>query len=236
MTLDPLRCTHCGAAVPLLRGEPFACPYCRGRVHVPPPYHALFVAHAQEAEARHALEQRYTRVARPPRRRLDQAAVGLVLVAPPVLAALWVVVARVPPSAVGVFAGAIVPALLPGLALGIWSAAVHATLVRFELALAALPPEDDGGPPRCRICGAPLALAAGAISARCAYCGSDSLIGHVAEATRVLANKLRDELRTLGHAIAALRIRRRLLVGGAAAAAVLLAALVLVVLASYTRR
>ena len=232
MSLEPLECPRCGAPVPLLDAERFACPYCRAHVDVPAAYRELFAVHARELAARHELEQRYIAVATPPPRRVDLAAAVLVLLAPAAAASGCVAIAGHPISIVSLFVLAIVPALLPGTALWVWSAAVHATIVRFQLALACDPPAREGGPARCRHCGAPLELAAGAISAHCAYCGTDSLIDHAAEAARRLGTKLRGELRTLADAIAALRVRRRLLVGGVAVATLLLGGLVVALLAA----
>jgi hypothetical protein len=42
--------------------------------------------------------------------------------------------------------------------------------------LAARPPKLPGGPALCRECGAPLEVAAGALVARCVYCGADSAV------------------------------------------------------------
>lgn len=226
MTLEPLRCTHCNAAVPLLDATRFSCPYCKAAVTVPAAYRELFVVHERELAVRHQLEQRFVAVTTPPRRSVDRAAVLLVLLLPALAAIAWVSLARYQPSIVGLFAGAIVPALVPGAVLSTWSAAVHATIVRFQLALACDPPANEGEPPRCRGCGAPLHLERDAISAHCAYCGTDSLIDHVPG----LASRLRSELRTLDEAIVALRVRKRLLIAGIVVAAVMLAGLVLAVL------
>lgn len=231
MSLEPLRCAACGAAVPLLHGVAFACPYCRAHVHVPSEYRVLFDAHAREQAAHAELERQFAVVARPPPRWLDRLAVALVLLGPAVVAVTAVKLASHPLTIVPLFAYAIVPALVPGTGLWVWSATVHATIVRFQLALAADPPPASGGPPCCRQCGAPLQLAPGAIAAHCAYCGTDSLIDHVAAAARRLQSALRAELRTLGQAAKALRVRRRLLVGGVAVAMVLLGAFVAVLLA-----
>jgi LSD1 subclass zinc finger protein len=230
VTLEPLCCAHCNAAVPLLDAKQFTCPYCKAAVHVPAEYRELFAVHERELATRHQLEQRFVAVATPPRRRVDVAAVLLVLLLPAVAAIAWVSLARYQPSIVGLFIFAIVPAVLPGAVLWTWSAAVHATIVRFQLALACDPPAHDGAPPSCRTCGAPLHLEAGAISAHCAYCGTDSLIDHAAAAVRRLATRLRSELRTLDQAIEALRVRKRLVVAGIAVVAAMLGGLVLAVL------
>lgn len=235
MTPEPLRCHHCGAAVPLLHGNAFACPYCRAKLDVPAPYRELFRVHAQETHARHELETNFQTVSAPPARWIDRVALALVLFAPSIVVAVTVAFSHHARNVIDLFVFAIIPAMLPGAAIWIWSASVHATLVRFRYALAALPPESDGGPLHCRLCGAPLELAANAISARCAYCGTDSLIEHVTEAVRAFTTVLCDELRTLDQAIVALRIRKRVLVAGAAVAIILFAALVLAVITGYER-
>jgi DNA-directed RNA polymerase subunit RPC12/RpoP len=233
MTAAPLRCAKCHAPVPLASSHAFSCPFCGARVTVPADYRQLFELHAQEAETRKTLEHDYASAARPPSRRIDIVAALLVLVAPSLAAGIWVARSEHALRIASVFAGVIVPALLPGVALWIWSASVHATIVRFQLALAC----DLGADahPLCRVCGAPLATPAGAIFARCAYCGSDSLIADVTRATRSLRTRLREDLRTLAEAIIALRIRRRLLVAGIAVAAAGLAALAVLLVAARSR-
>jgi LSD1 subclass zinc finger protein len=230
VTLEPLRCAKCNAAVPLLGAKHFTCPYCNADVHVPHDYRALFAVHERELAARRELEQRFAAVARPPRRWVDRAAVLLLFIVPSLAPTVWVHFARDQPSIVGLFAGLIVPGVLPGAIVWMWSLAVHATIVRFQLALACDPPANKGEPPRCRGCGAPLHLESGAISAHCAYCGTDSLIDHAAAAARRIGSQLHSELRTLGQAIEALHVRKRLIVGGIAVVAVLAAALSLAVL------
>ncbi|MEO6775286.1 MAG: hypothetical protein ABI467_20145 [Kofleriaceae bacterium] len=215
--------------MPLLDGSTFACPYCRTNVKVPAEYRALFETHRAEAVTHRELELRYARVATPPARWVDALAAVLVLFGPALAALL---VHR--PTAIERFSEVIVPAMLPGTALWLWSATVHATIVRFRFALASLPPEGSG-PPRCRQCGAPLVVVPDAIAARCAYCGTDSLIESVTTALRVFTKRLGDELRTLASAVLALRARKRLLVAGAVIAVVLLGALGFTALVGFDR-
>ncbi len=183
MTLEPLICPQCGAPVPLVHATSFPCPYCTATVAVPARYRTLFDANARAAGARREIEARYHNVVQAPPLSVDILAACLVLVLPAVVAVGYVWFGN-PPSLEAVFTMAIIPALLPGAGVWVWSAAVHATIVRFELALACQPPDRDGGPGRCRKCGAPLEVETGAISARCAYCGTDSLLANVAPFAR----------------------------------------------------
>jgi LSD1 subclass zinc finger protein len=64
---------------------------------------------------------------------------------------------------------------------------------------AARPPTRDGGPASCRECGAPLAVAAGALGVRCAYCRADNLVAvdsawlrGLAVDRKVVARRLHD--------------------------------------------
>lgn len=223
--LEPLRCEACGGAVPLADGATSRCPYCDAPVEIPAAYGRLAEAHATEVDTRRELEQRFRTVSEPPPRSTDVLAIALVLLLPPVLGVAEVLLAGAAADTVLVFATAVVPALLPGTCLWVWSASVHATIVRFQLALAGSPPEREGGPPRCRSCGAPLDVEPDAFAARCAYCGTDSLLSNLEGAARRLHDRLRGELHTLGEAAAALRTRRRLLFGGTITAAVMLGAL-----------
>jgi DNA-directed RNA polymerase subunit RPC12/RpoP len=64
------------------------------------------------------------------------------------------------------------------IALLVWSLLGERIDARRDLQamLAAKPPETAGGATRCRKCDAPLEVAAGALGARCAYCGTDNLV------------------------------------------------------------
>jgi predicted RNA-binding Zn-ribbon protein involved in translation (DUF1610 family) len=223
---DPLRCQKCDAPVPLINATSFRCPYCRATVKVPAEYKALFETNALETRARHDLETRYAQVSCVPSHRFDAVAFALVLFGPAIAVATWISLAGVPGSANELFTAVIIPALLPGTALWMWSASLHATVVRYELALAAAAPATSGGLPCCRNCGAPLEAQADAIFARCAYCGTDSMVVQLVDARRRLDQALRAELATIEQAITALRYRRRLVIGGIAIASAVLAAFV----------
>ena len=226
MTAEPIRCKKCGAPLPLLASRSFNCPHCKAHVAVPDRCKELYEKNVAEASTRREAEERYAYVARVPSRRFDIAAIALVLLAPAVVAAMWMQRAAHPPGALDLFTLAIVPALFPGTALWMWSAAIHATVVRFQLALAARRPKDKSSAPCCRNCGAPLHVADAAIFSRCAYCGTDSLVTTLADAVGALDEALRREIKTIGEATTALLYRRRIVVGGTAIVLAVLAAFV----------
>src|SRR5262249_16436921 len=104
------------------------------------------------------------------------------------------------------------PGLLPGALVWLWAAAVGATVVDLQHALAAAPPAKPGAPPACRECGAPLVVETGAIASTCAYCGTDSLVADVGRAEADAGRKAAE--RTLAEAAGALARRRRMLALG----------------------
>jgi hypothetical protein len=227
VSASPVRCSKCDAPVPLIGATSFKCPFCGADVHVAHKYAELFRANALEHDARRELETRYARVSRVPPPTFDVVAIALVVLLPAIVTSIWMSVAARPPNAIDLFTHAIIPAALPGTILWMWSASIHATVVRFQIALAASAPAKPGDAPACRQCGAPLAVG-DAIFARCAYCGTDSLVAELATALHRLDEALRSELRTIEQAIVALAVRRRLVVGGVAIAAAVLGVLVAV--------
>lgn len=75
--------------------------------------------------------------------------------------------------------GLVAPPLLLGIALPIFAGLYtcrRRTVRLLTLDFAAAPPAHAGDPPRCRVCGAPLACAPGALLAGCAYCGARNII------------------------------------------------------------
>ena len=230
--LQPLQCPHCGAFIALADTPELTCAYCKQPFEAPPRYRALFREHRLEAHVQRELEKRLQHLSRPPRRWADLVSFVLVLLLPALAA--YLAMRNLPRfDPVMLFAAVIVPAALPGSALFAWSTAVHTTIVRFQLALACDAPERPGGPVRCRNCGAALCVEPGAYSARCLYCGTDSLLLDVTVIARRLHTQLRQELHTLEDAVAALRRRRRLLVGGIALSASVLVALSVAAFVTY---
>jgi DNA-directed RNA polymerase subunit RPC12/RpoP len=224
--LELLRCHACGAAVPLRAAEHTTCPYCHASVQVPARYRHVLHERAQEAAVRRELEHQYSSAAHPPARWIDVLAIALVLALPALAAGSWMAVASRAAASINLFTFAIVPAMLPGTALWLWSAAVHATIVRFQTALSCHAPERPDGPSCCRICGAPLDVPADALATRCPYCGSDNLVADITPLEHRIEDALANDLRTLDTAAAALRLRRRLLVGGSVLAVTLFTVIV----------
>lgn len=75
--------------------------------------------------------------------------------------------------------GLVAPPVLLGIALPIFAGLYtcrRRTVRLLTLDFAAAPPANTGDPPRCRVCGAPLACAPGALLAGCAYCGARNII------------------------------------------------------------
>ena len=187
VAVEPLQCGACGSPVALGPGLHVTCPACGKPVEVPARYRTLWAEQAREGAARRELETRYAAAARVPARWVDALAVALVVVLPAATAVAWMAVASRAVDTVALFSDAIVPALLPGAALWLWSSALHATIVRFQLALGCRAPAKEGGPSRCRHCDAPIDVPADALSVRCPYCGTDNLRVDVAAMTRRVA-------------------------------------------------
>lgn len=213
MHLELLRCGSCQAAVPLADRDQVSCPYCKAVVSVPTWHRKCVAERRQEENVRRQLEECYMRVARPPPEGTQPWANALLLLMPVAFAVVLVAAAPRSTDLLALLCWGVVPAMMPGAVLGIWGAATHATIVRFERALAWGPPERKGGPRTCRQCGAPLEVAPGALSSRCPYCETDNLVVDVA-ADEQVDDSLRKELRTLAEATAVLKLRRRLFVIG----------------------
>ncbi len=223
--LTPVRCHSCKGSVPLIAQSQVSCPYCGTQVAIPADYVAAAAARSQQIAAR--------REAEPLWRKLSGSGykTGIVFGASllftlPVVASFIAHLREPPMPQLVIFARFVGPALLPGLLIWIWAAAVGATKRSMIDAMAARPAEKEGHPPSCRECGAPLATEERALAASCAYCGTDSVLVDIAvDRERAAAEQA---LRTLDDANTALARRRftvglgsafvTLLIGGAAVA------------------
>lgn len=215
MTLATLHCERCGAAVPLRVATALACRHCRAPVTIPEQWRAAAEAHAAEARVRQEVEPRWQALATGVDRRVETAAMLLLVALPPI--ATWVAQSQLspPPLPTENLGFVAFPALLPGALSWLWATTVNATVLRVRRALRARP-----GRARdqldCRNCGAPLAPEADAPTATCLYCGTDSLVRDLPPAADSVA--ARDQaLRTLADAVQALRRRRVNLALGVAA-------------------
>jgi LSD1 subclass zinc finger protein len=189
-----LKCSGCGA--PLASAKPgvaVECPSCGTDNDAKTGGEALVAEQADRARA----EQLLASLGQPPSR-LQRAAAAtvhpsiLVVFSPAILFVLFKVAAAVewavdawrhervaeldPTMAVllsgGAFASVFLLFLLPWSLLGLRSDA-RRTL---QAALACKPPTLDGGPSRCRECGADLTVPKGAYGVRCTYCSADNLL------------------------------------------------------------
>lgn len=197
--MQVLQCGGCGAPVALGRGDVAQCGHCRATVAVPAEHRALRQAADDDAAARGEAQRLYEELGRVPTRLQRVMGVlfhplalllllgsamliafmlgGMALVwslSPLFRANLWDVLpdaAKVPlvmvPTA-GAFAG--------GVVLGVYGRRRVLSRGALQAALAAAPPAHPGGEARCRVCGAPLEVAPGALGARCLYCRADNLV------------------------------------------------------------
>ena len=234
--LAPIHCPACGAPVPLGSELEPRCAHCSTSVALPTPYAEAARAVAAAAAARRAAEPHLRRLswgAGTPTRLVTAL---FLLAAPPCAALVGEGLLRLDPTVV--FAGMVLPSLLPGVTLWAWTVTARELGAEFTAALAAAPPPTPGKPPGCRSCGAPLAVesrAGGlpALSASCGYCGTDSLVTTIP--LRAVRSERYAASARLAEAIRALRQRRAMLVlgilgGGAVVGLVSLALLVGLVL------
>lgn len=183
--INLLECTTCDAPLPLVDEPSVACSYCGATCVVPEEHRRALRTARERTEATARAIARW--------RRLEAIHVPR---------ALYVVASLVPFSifAIGI-AGALAAAALGygdrasiprTLALAVWLPLIPTMYVAGEIGLrnllrsgvdwmratlASLPPATEGGLPRCRRCGAPLAVEPDDVFVRCAYCDTESLVG-----------------------------------------------------------
>lgn len=206
MSLATLHCERCGAAAPLLAAASVDCRHCGAQVPIPREWQVAAEAHEAEARVRREVEPRWRRLSSGVGREITAVAMTLLFVLPPLCT--WLAQSRLspPPAPVENLGFVAFPALLPGALLWLWAATVDATVLRVRRALRA---RDDGptGALACRSCGAPLAPEPDAPATTCLYCGVDSVVRDLPDASASVA--ARDQaLRTLAEAARVLRRRR----------------------------
>ncbi|MCA9714457.1 MAG: hypothetical protein H6713_25295 [Myxococcales bacterium] len=220
--LDALVCPSCAAALPLAASTSaaggLACRHCGAEVELPPEYVEAARTLARRVDARRQLEPLWSRLTSPPSWRWTIVAGLAVWLLPPAAVAAHIYLDDAAYTLASRLAFAAIPALLPGgliaVVLSIWVT----TAIDNAEAMAAAAPEDDGAPPRCRGCGAPLEVRDEDLIASCGYCGVDSILAGVTLRARTGRDRerLAHSLRTLEDAIARVRARRRLSLLGAA--------------------
>jgi hypothetical protein len=212
MSLKPIHCTGCGGAVPLLNQPRVICPYCGAGVVIPQDYLKAAQARAGESAARQAMEPLWEKLSRPVPRWLGTVGVLAVVFLPPALTLLAHLLTFPPWSTLEILAKVAIPALVPGATMWLWAAATGATTIAFQQTMAAAPAKDGRGPLCCRLCGAPLSIESEALSASCAYCGTDSVVQGLPVVRMQI--KWKKAMRTLKEATEALKRRRVLLALG----------------------
>jgi hypothetical protein len=78
------------------------------------------------------------------------------------------------------------------------------------VALAASPPSDEGAPPNCRQCGAPLSMRPDDILVRCIYCQAESIVSLDQPAMQKLQSRVGMARSSLAQAMAALATRSKI--------------------------
>jgi hypothetical protein len=183
--IEQLKCGSCNASLPLADAPSVKCWYCGAECHVPD-------------ELRRALRlarerTRATALAAALWRRLESVRVPRALYVASSVAPLTLFAAGV---ACGLAAVLLIPArraMVPRvLAWAVWLPLVPVMYVACEVGLrnllasgvdwiaatyASVPPATEGGPPGCRLCGAPLTVEPEDVFVRCAYCDTESLVG-----------------------------------------------------------
>lgn len=198
MAVDPLQCAACAAPVPLVDGDHGTCPNCGAQYPIPETYRALRDEAAAAARKPEALALAKA-LGKPPPAIIRMLAVfsstaflflGMgFFIAAGVTLSIWlmpwlgrhlfhVLTYDVLSANRQMQLSIVVPfgLLVIGFTVASWARKSGITLGGLQAALAAAPPAKPGGPKTCRQCGAPLAPAAGALTARCAYCQADNLV------------------------------------------------------------
>lgn len=196
--LEVLRCEGCGAPVPLGTGKDVHCPYCGVAFPVPDDYGRMRQAEVQRDAGRAEAHRLFRTLANPPgviAMAWGSVSTGciwlflwpLAFVVDALLIAKGLEVASRHLGATlfdiwsnaQIFSGvglAMYVTLGVPTALGVYGNRRTKGKQRLQAALAALPPDQPGGPARCRSCSAPLEIPDGATGIACLYCSADNLL------------------------------------------------------------
>ncbi len=196
--LEILRCPTCNAPVPLGGGDDVACPYCGASFPVPEKHRALRDAERRRASERDEARALYDTLGHPPgalARAWGQVATGCVwLFLWPIGFAVDALLIAKGLEVLSRSVGASLFEVLPGpvvwggvgvvlyvtlaipIAIGVYGNRRTKGRQQLQAALAALPPDREGGPVRCHSCGAPLDVGPGDLGLACLYCGADNLV------------------------------------------------------------
>ncbi|HEX4447699.1 MAG TPA: hypothetical protein VH044_13210 [Polyangiaceae bacterium] len=189
--VDVLRCPSCGAHVPLGQADVARCAHCGAAVPLPDAYRELVRIQAEHEASRARAQALFVTLDSPPW--LLTRILAAVFDQPTIV--FWIFFG-VPVGLASIFAGLAVDARFHPSPL-VTNGVIFLTLFAFAFlprsigiyanrsaggrrlllaGLAAKPPGLPGGPAGCRECGAPLEIPAGAIVARCVYCGAENAV------------------------------------------------------------
>lgn len=212
MALTPLVCRSCGGHVAVVYAAQTTCRYCSAVVPIPQEYLHAAQQLAEHEALRRAVEPKWRSLAEPTSGALDWFAVLTSLLLPIFASAVFAWFIEPPLTPVIGVTLVTIPAIIPGALLSTWMFGSRATGLNLAATLVAGPPERPGGDPSCRSCGAPLAVAEGALAATCVYCRADSLLTGAAatEASR----RASSGAQTLRQALSTWRTRVLLLALG----------------------
>jgi hypothetical protein len=183
--IEQLKCTSCNASLPLADAPSVSCWYCGAARSVPDELRrALSVARERtKATARATAQWRSLEAVHVPRALYVACSVTpFVLFAVGIGAALnvaWLVPARrtaVPQALAWAMWVPLIPVTYAAGKIGLRNLLASGT-DWISATFASLPSAVEGGPPGCRLCGAPLTVEPEDIFVRCAYCETESLVG-----------------------------------------------------------
>jgi hypothetical protein len=199
MALEILTCGACGGQVPLGDGDVLQCPFCQGKVELPPAHRELRDAERRDAAARTQAKELFAHYGKKPSLLLRACAIlfnpwfllldgffllllvfmiGYLflgqLISMLIHNNLWDTIPDAPKGyGMFVFGSA---TMLGGIALGVSGRRKALATRGLQAALAARPPTRPGESAGCRECGAPLFVRGGEEGVRCIYCKTDNLV------------------------------------------------------------
>jgi predicted RNA-binding Zn-ribbon protein involved in translation (DUF1610 family) len=203
--LKPLKCGNCGGSPPLVAATSTPCPFCSVTVAIPDEYARAAQARASSDEARMKAEPIWRLLSGGIPKVFIYVGAILMVILPPVATGLGHLLPETPLASAQILAIFALPAILPGGLVFTLAGALRTIGRPYKIALGARPPEKEGFPPGCRTCGAGLKVTSHALSASCAYCGTDSIVEGISAKRERAA--LSGSLRSLGDAVRALRRR-----------------------------
>lgn len=220
--LSPLQCDSCGGHAPLRDAPTSDCAFCETPVPIPADYLAAARERLAGDQARAKAEPAWASLSQGPTTGQQVGAGAALFCLPLVATATLGLLPAAPWSTAQIMAAGTLPAFLPGAAWAAWIVAVVALGRLSAASLAAKPSKTEGGPLRCRGCGAALTQEPDALSCTCLYCATDSVVADsaVAQAESAATDKAQT---SLGQAVDELRARRTRAAVGISAAALGLA-------------